>query len=90
MFEWVEGSGVWKAEGQHGLIRIWEESEMGKETARIDEVDLYTLTAISCGAVGCVRRKGRASIIRPLVVKEWGVVDGCGVTLNFAAAPLSI
>lgn len=33
MFEWVEGLGVWKAEGQHSLIRIWEESEMGKECA---------------------------------------------------------
>jgi len=77
MFEWMEGLGAWEAERQHSLIRIWEESEMGKETARIDEVDLYTLTAISCGAVGCVRRKGRGSIIRPLVVKGGVVGVGC-------------
>lgn len=33
-------------EAQRSLIRIWTESDLGNETARMDDDDLYSLRAI--------------------------------------------
>lgn len=35
-----------RREAQRNLIRIWIESDLGKETARMDDDDLYSLRAI--------------------------------------------
>jgi hypothetical protein len=70
----VKAEGSERQNAQRGLIGIWTECELGKENARIDDGDLYSLRAIRVLGDRCAT--GRVEVRR---IDEW-----CGgVTLYF-------
>lgn len=53
----LRGGGSERQNAQRGLIGIWIECELGKENARIDDDDLYSLRAIRVSRDRCATER---------------------------------